>query len=350
MPEISIIVPVYKVEQYLSKCISSILCQTFTDFELFLVDDGSPDRCGIICDEYAQKDPRIRVIHKENKGVSAARNAALQYVSGRFVTFCDSDDFYSPEWLDTLYSQITLYEADWAIGSYVKVFDSNIEPIAMHHDLGVYETRRAEDRIKYCYYHVFGRKHGWEVWCRLFRADIIRNNAIRFCETCENFAEDLVFVLEYALHAKRVVSFDVPGYHYLVRSGSMMDTSIGKVKLNAVNEASIYFAEVFSNVTDMENHRHRLPIFHFLFMFNQYFVLCGTPQYCNMKQELKNIYRYSNWKASTKKLFSCRRELTVYFGRYNAGRMLLLSHYCIHGNWKRFCLESAIFYRINRPD
>lgn len=87
MPEISIIVPVYKVEKYLDRCVKSILAQTFTDFELILVDDGSPDNCPKMCDEWAKKDERIRVIHKENGGVSSARNAGLRVAVGKYIGF-----------------------------------------------------------------------------------------------------------------------------------------------------------------------------------------------------------------------------------------------------------------------
>lgn len=97
MPELSIIVPVYKVENYLPRCIESILAQTFTDFELILIDDGSPDRCGEICDEYAAKDSRIVVIHQKNQGVSAARNAGLDAARGTYLGFVDSDDWIEPE-------------------------------------------------------------------------------------------------------------------------------------------------------------------------------------------------------------------------------------------------------------
>lgn len=96
MPELSIIVPVYNVEKYLPKCIDSILAQTFTDFELILIDDGSPDRCGEICDEYAAKDSRIVVIHQKNQGVSAARNAGLDIAQSLYLGFVDSDDWISP--------------------------------------------------------------------------------------------------------------------------------------------------------------------------------------------------------------------------------------------------------------
>lgn len=106
MPQISIIVPVYKVEAYLRRCVDSILCQTFSDFELVLIDDGSPDSSGAICDEYAKNDPRIHVIHKQNQGVAIARNVGLDWVfansDSRWLTFIDSDDWVHPEYLERL--------------------------------------------------------------------------------------------------------------------------------------------------------------------------------------------------------------------------------------------------------
>ena len=102
MPEISVIVPVYKAEAYLHACIDSILSQTFSGFELILVDDGSPDGCGAICDDYAARDSRVRVIHQENQGQAAARNHALAAAKGDWVCFVDSDDAVHPQMLERL--------------------------------------------------------------------------------------------------------------------------------------------------------------------------------------------------------------------------------------------------------
>ena len=102
MPEISVIVPVYKAEAYLHACIDSILSQTFSDFELILVDDGSPDNCGAICDDYAARDSRVRVIHQKNQGQAAARNHALAAAKGDWVCFVDSDDAVHPQMLERL--------------------------------------------------------------------------------------------------------------------------------------------------------------------------------------------------------------------------------------------------------
>ena len=115
MPELSIIVPVYKVEKYLPRCIDSILAQTFGDFELILIDDGSPDGCGRICDEYARKDKRIVVIHQKNMGVSAARNAGLDIAHGRYIGFVDSDDWIEPQMYEVMMDAIRENGADMAV-------------------------------------------------------------------------------------------------------------------------------------------------------------------------------------------------------------------------------------------
>ena len=114
-PEISIIVPVYQVEKYLNECIDSILAQTFTDFELILVDDGSPDNCPALCDAAAKRDSRVRVIHKQNGGVSTARNAGLDAAQGNWIAFVDSDDTAAPEYLEKMHKAVLETGADFAI-------------------------------------------------------------------------------------------------------------------------------------------------------------------------------------------------------------------------------------------
>lgn len=120
-PLLSIIVPVYDVERYLQKCIDSILAQTFTDFELILVDDGSPDNCPALCDAAAAKDARIRVLHQKNGGLSAARNAGLDVARGEWIGFVDSDDYIAPEMYEILYKAVQSTGADLALCDYVKV-------------------------------------------------------------------------------------------------------------------------------------------------------------------------------------------------------------------------------------
>ena len=117
---VSIIIPVYKVEKYLPNCIESILRQTFKDFELILVDDGSPDNCGEICEEYAQKDSRIKVVHQPNGGLSAARNSGIDIAKGDYLTFIDSDDFVFPHYLEILVKLCQENDADMSVCSSVR--------------------------------------------------------------------------------------------------------------------------------------------------------------------------------------------------------------------------------------
>lgn len=117
---ISVIIPVYKVEDYLSRCVDSVLAQTYTNLEIFLVDDGSPDNCGKICDEYAARDQRIKVIHKKNGGLSDARNAALDLCSGEYISFIDSDDYVSEDFIESLYHAIKSHHTRLAICGIMK--------------------------------------------------------------------------------------------------------------------------------------------------------------------------------------------------------------------------------------
>ena len=122
-PKISIIVPVYKAEPYLHRCIDSILAQTFTDWELLLIDDGSPDSSGEICDEYASRDSRIQVFHKENGGVSSARNMGLDSMRGEYVTFVDADDCLYVDALEVFMAHIVKYDLDFAQCEFNRIFD-----------------------------------------------------------------------------------------------------------------------------------------------------------------------------------------------------------------------------------
>lgn len=343
MPKISVIIPVYHVEKYLHQCVNSILAQTFTDFELILIDDGSPDNCPAICDEYAARDNRVVVVHQENGGVSFARNTALDIAKGEYITFCDSDDYYVATWLEDLYFGIA--DADVAIGQYFTISDEGSIGKRSNHDCGICTIQNANDRISYTIRDIFGGTHGWEVWTRLFRAEIIRRNHIRFCESCGNFAEDLGFVLEYMLYAEKVVSLPTVGYCYRVRNGSMMQSSKDKVKLDAMNEVSLHYISAIRKGRNDSQWIRIIPILHFLIMHNQYIKVIGTEQYPNLKRYIDTIRAQNEWRTVTRQIFGCYKELIQLYGKHNARRVLLFSNYCLHGNWKRFTIESAIAYK-----
>lgn len=146
---ISVVVPVYKVEKYLDKCVQSILAQTYKDFELILVDDGSPDSCPQMCDEYAEKDKRVRVLHKENGGLSDARNAGTNFARGEFITYIDSDDYVAREYLETLRFLIQKYDADIAVTGIEVFYEGDVSKNVSSSEDYVYSGTDALEKMLY---------------------------------------------------------------------------------------------------------------------------------------------------------------------------------------------------------
>lgn len=191
-PIISVIVPVYNTEKYLVRCIESILSQKFSNFELLLIDDGSQDSSGMICDHYAKIDNRIKVYHKKNGGVSSARNTGLCFACGYWVTFCDSDDYVSPDWLLEFSKS---FDCDLIVQGFHKrvIGSEDYSSIAFPSD-GYYKKGRFDDFLD----QLDSIDNVGYLWCRLFNLQIIKDNNIRFNERYVIW-EDLNFIFQYML-------------------------------------------------------------------------------------------------------------------------------------------------------
>lgn len=347
METVSIIVPVYNVEPYLVQCLDSIASQSYRNLEVILVDDGSPDGCGLICDEYAAKDSRFSVIHQKNSGVSKARNAALEKVTGKYLTFCDSDDRYAPNWIQCLVTAMEKDTADMVLGGHVHVVDME-ESKTICHEAGVFDCRTMNQKIEYCVNRIMNHDHGWEIWARLFQSDIVKNNDIRFCETCQNFAEDLGFTLEYILCATRVTVIREAGYLYTIRSGSMMQSSVGKVKLNSTNEVALSVLQRMQSCFGKAEIKKFLPVFHYLIMQNQYQVIIACGQYRSISEHIKQIKNYDQWKYWTWLVLGCRRELKALLGKRSMQWVMLYTAYHLSGNWPVFALGNELLERAEQ--
>ena len=171
-PKISVIVPVYKTEGLLDRCVESIVGQTYKNLEIILVDDGSPDNCPAMCDEWAEKDSRIRVIHKENGGVSSARNAALDIATGDYIGFVDSDDWIEPEMYSSLIQKISESGKNIALCSYYAV-----EISGERYERRCVVDKEVLDKDDYFRFIVLGGDGGY-IWNRLYDADILKE--VRF--------------------------------------------------------------------------------------------------------------------------------------------------------------------------
>lgn len=216
---ISIIIPVYRVEKYLSKCLESVLAQTFSDFEVLLIDDGSPDRSGLIGEKYATQDSRIKVFHKENGGVSSARNYGIGIAEGTYVAFCDSDDWVEPDWLETLYRQMCDYPVDLSVCGLKKENEAGKILFTVDEQC-VYIKNREEALLTLFNGDGFYRYQGWVV-NKLYKREILVRNGIEFNEEiC--YSEDRLFNFFYLLHCTSAIYSTEPKYHYLIRQNSAM--------------------------------------------------------------------------------------------------------------------------------
>lgn len=205
-PKISVLVPVYKTEGLLDRCVESIVGQTYKNLEIILVDDGSPDNCPAMCDEWAEKDSRIRVIHKENGGVSSARNAALDIATGDYIGFVDSDDWIEPEMYSSLIQKISESGKNIALCSYYAV-----EISGERYECRCVVDKEVLDKDDYFRFIVLGGDGGY-IWNRLYDADILKE--VRFDEDIW-YSEDLLFNFKTAQKSNGAAILDKIEYNYV---------------------------------------------------------------------------------------------------------------------------------------
>ena len=213
-PKVSVIVPVYKAEKYLRKCVDSILAQTFRDFEVLLVDDGSPDGSGAICDEYARKDPRVRVFHKENGGVSSARQCGLDNACGEYTIHADPDDWVEPNMLEELYAKAKAEDADMVICDYYEELSPTRQRLCCQKP----DTLNSQDVMRQLF---FQRLHG-SLCNKLVRRACYKTFDVKFPPQGMHVIrwEDLFICCDLLRHGIRISYVAKAYYHYDLYSNS----------------------------------------------------------------------------------------------------------------------------------
>lgn len=222
-PLISVIVPVYRVEEYLERCVKSILSQTYKNLEVILVDDGSPDQCPAICDACAEKDARVKVIHQENKGLSGARNAGIDAASGEYLAFVDSDDYVSPHFIEELYQ--LLQDTGCTIGqcrfSYVKgdgLVEEGDSAFCIYRGESLMEQLYGPEEKATCFV---------VAWNKLYRAELFKETGIRYPEG--RIHEDEATTYRLFHEAKKLAFLDRALYGYYTENGGSI-TSVFSAK------------------------------------------------------------------------------------------------------------------------
>ena len=226
MAQISVIVPVYQVERYLSRCVDSILCQSYEDFELILIDDGSPDRCGAMCDEYVQRDSRVRVIHQQNGGLSAARNAGIDWVfansHSQWLTFIDSDDWIHPDYLSALYTAALEANLPLSICSFVRTTE---EDFTMDPVQSIFRTHLSED------FFTQQNETATVACAKLYHKDLFQE--LRF--PVGRIHEDEFVTYKLLFSASHVTATDAPLYFYFRNESGITESAWSPKRLDALD-------------------------------------------------------------------------------------------------------------------
>ena len=264
MAKVSVIIPIYKVEKYLSRCLDSVVNQTLEDIEIVLVDDGSPDSCPEICDRYAKKDSRIKVIHKKNEGLGYARNSGMLIATGEYIAFLDSDDYVSKDMYEKVYSELKRTDADCCVTGYVVKKDSGDE-IRKENPLGT-AVYKNDDIIIKVLAGMLGSKPnqprdtdvGMSVWKCVYRKELLQEKGILFPSERELISEDIIFQIRVLSQVKRVCTLSEGMYYYCENSNSQSLTkTYSKDKFDRYKKLYNVELEMLSKIKFCEETRLR---------------------------------------------------------------------------------------------
>ena len=237
---VSVVVPVYNVGKYISRCIESLLTQTYENLEIILVDDGSSDESGSICDRYREQDQRIAVIHKENGGLSDARNVGIRYAKGRWITFIDSDDFVHPDYVRVLYQNIRENDADISICRHVST-QADVAKAHMSRVTEVYSRNEGIEKLLYQYIST-------SAWAKMYKTELFQDTIFPYGK----LYEDVVTVFEVFSKANRIVLTNSSLYYYYVRENGIIRTSFTERKLDYIKNTNYILETVRKEFPTLE--------------------------------------------------------------------------------------------------
>ena len=299
-PLISVIVPVYKVEAYLHRCIDSILAQTLRDIELILVDDGSPDGSGFICDEYSKKDSRVRVIHKPNGGVSSARNTGIEAALGEWLCFVDSDDYIDETYLESFGMRNKV--ADMYMQGYI-VEDSSSQILA-DHSFGDTSKKDFSDILAES-----EEKNIINSPCfKLYKKAIVKRNHVTF-DINTSYGEDHLFSLNYLIFIDSIIVSRTSGYHYLMHEQESLTRRQLPIKMQMYyilksRDYCLKMQNKYNSDILKETYNRRLVSNCKILINSMFHQNVGLKQYSDIQKELKNtLKKYESGTSVKDKLF-----------------------------------------------
>ncbi len=319
-PLVSIIVPVYNAQDFLERCIKSVLAQEYTNYELILADDGSVDDSGAICDRFAGQDGRIKVLHKENTGVSDSRNQALDQAKGEFIQFLDSDDWLTQDAVRLFVRSAQSTQSDMVIGDFYRVIG---DTISHKGDIEKEELLTREEFAGYMMENPADFYYG-VLWNKLYRREIIEKHRIRM-DANISWCEDFIFNLEYLRHCGWIYVLRAPVYYYVKTKGSLVNSqsihinNTIRMKLNVFE----YYQQFFKEVYDEKSYEEiRFQVYRFLLTY------------------AKDGFVPPVFLPGSRKLG--QERLTAVMQEALEGDSIALHYYRYRKMWERYCETAAV--------
>lgn len=300
MPEISIIVPVYNVENYLKKCVDSILSQTYRDIEVILVDDGSTDKSGEICDDYAKKDSRVKVLHKKNGGLSSARNAGIDIAQGNYLGFVDSDDYIEKDMYEILYKNLIDNNADISVCGITNCYDGNQYPECSKKTFLVLDSKSALREV------LIGSKFSVPACNKIYNKNLF--NDIKY--PVGKLSEDAFVTPTLISNSKKVVVDTTPKYYYVHRTGSITSSYFKMKDFDVVEAYNINLKMVRDKFPELENQAIFRHLWSYMYVLDKMIL---TPDFKNSNEYnmVVNKIRSNTFNILKNPFFSKKRKLAT---------------------------------------
>lgn len=344
---VSVIIPIYNVADYMDAAIHSVCSQDYKNLEIILVDDGSEDGAGGKCDAWLGRDPRIRVIHKENGGLSSARNAGLDAAGGKYIYFLDGDDTIEEKLISTAVGYMEQGE-DVVFFRYFLI-SSDGTKIPARYEAGRYTLDTDEKRARFLTDYILAGRLDWAAWDKLYRRELIEKYNLRFADNNIIFAEDLCFCLCYCTHAVNILSVDEFLYNYIQRPHSIMAEQSARLNAGRMNELAKQFWFFVNRYTDCDAVKERFPLIYFMIMDNVLTRARNTMTVSSFefrKRVYADVRDRAFMRLWTGRFLKMKKELYTIYPESTAALKISFAAFLYDGNYILFRLRNkrALFF------
>ena len=328
---VTVIIPVYNVELYLTKCLDSVVNQTYKNLQIILVNDGTQDNSLEICEQYGNKDSRITIINKENGGLSSARNKGLEYAEGVYCYFMDSDDYIENDLIEKAVCKMAEENADMVIFGMERFREDSDDIESFELDEQEYSISNQRQRFEFIAREYYQYKVAYEVWNKLYKLDIIKKNHIKFEDNNKIFAEDVCFLSYYLCHVNKIVSMRGKFYHYLIRGSSLTGVGLKESKVRQFHQLLDCVYQYVQRYDDEDKYiTNHFEYMYASLMHDQY----KRVKISELPELISNVENHPLFQEMSDRAYKSRHHFIGFFGLKMGDLLADESYIVFHRNQK----------------